>query len=160
MPRIVYAAGETAARPARERRADPLRRREAVYRSLRQRLVGRRVLPRRHAGSHDGRDRRAPRQPRPTKPSTRPDVQASDFAYAIPVTPGLYCVRLKLAEPECDYFFERPMNLDINGRRVLRNFDICHAARGPRRAYERVFRYLVPMPKGSSCSGSPPGGTR
>jgi hypothetical protein len=40
------------------------------------------------------------------------------------------------------------MNVDINGRRVLRNFDICHAARGPRRAYERVFRYLVPDAEG------------
>jgi hypothetical protein len=68
----------------------------------------------------------------------------SEFSYEIPVTPGLYSVRLKLAEPKLDYFFERPMNLDINGRRVLSNFDVCHAARGPRRAYERVFRYLVP----------------
>ena len=68
----------------------------------------------------------------------------SEFSYAIPVTPGLYSIRLKLAEPKLDWFFERPMNLDINGRRVLSNFDVCHAARGPRRAYERVFRYLVP----------------
>jgi hypothetical protein len=67
-----------------------------------------------------------------------------DFVYAIPVKPGLYAVRLKWTEPKLDWFFERPMNLDINGRRVLRNFDVCHAARGPRRAYERVFRYLVP----------------
>ena len=60
------------------------------------------------------------------------------------MTRGLYSVRLKLAEPKLDNFFERPMNLDINGRCVLRNFDVCHAVRGPRRAYERVFRYLVP----------------
>jgi hypothetical protein len=64
------------------------------------------------------------------------------------VAPGLYSLRLKLAEPKFDGFFERPMNLDINGRRVLRNFDICHAARGPRHAYERVFRYLVPDAEG------------
>ena len=35
------------------------------------------------------------------------------------MTPGLYSIRLKLAEPKLDHFFERPMNLDINGRRVL-----------------------------------------
>ena len=52
----------------------------------------------------------------------------SSFSYAIPVTRGLYSVRLKLAEPKLDNFFERPMNLDINGRCVLRNFDVCHAA--------------------------------
>ena len=67
-----------------------------------------------------------------------------DFTYAIPVPAGLYAVRLKFAEAERDWFFERPMNLDINGRRVLRNFDVCQAARGPKRAYEQVFRYLVP----------------
>ncbi|MDD5706929.1 MAG: malectin domain-containing carbohydrate-binding protein [Kiritimatiellae bacterium] len=66
------------------------------------------------------------------------------FTYSIPVTPGLYTVRLKFAETQFDYFFQRPFNLDINGRRVLRNVDTCQAARGPRRAHERVFRYVVP----------------
>jgi hypothetical protein len=51
---------------------------------------------------------------------------------------------LKLAEPQFDWFFQRPFHVDINGRRVLNNFDICHAARGPRHAYESVFRCLVP----------------
>ncbi len=68
----------------------------------------------------------------------------SEFVYSIPVPVGIYSLRLKLAEPQFDWFFERPLHLDINGRRVLSNFDICHAARGPRRAYECVFRYLVP----------------
>jgi hypothetical protein len=72
----------------------------------------------------------------------------SQFSYAIPVTPGLYSVRLKLTEPTCQYFFERPMNVDLNGRRMLSNVDVCHAARGPRRAYDRVFRYLVPDAEG------------
>ncbi len=67
-----------------------------------------------------------------------------DFTYAIPVPPGLYSLRLKFTEPKYEWFFQRPFNLDINGRQVLTNFDICHAAGGPRRAYERVIRYLVP----------------
>lgn len=66
------------------------------------------------------------------------------FGYSIPVKPGIYCIRLKFAEPKFKYFFERPMNLDINGRRVMSNVDICHAARGSNRAYERLFRYVVP----------------
>jgi hypothetical protein len=71
-----------------------------------------------------------------------------DFTYAIPVVVGLYTVRLKFAEPQYEWFFERPFNLDINGREVLHNFDICQAARRPHRAYERVFRYLVPNEQG------------
>ncbi|MCL5099424.1 MAG: malectin, partial [Candidatus Omnitrophica bacterium] len=70
------------------------------------------------------------------------------FTYSIPVPPGLYCLRLKFAETQYDYFFQRPFDLSINGRSVLRNFDICQAARGPRRAYDRVFRYLVPDASG------------
>jgi hypothetical protein len=53
-------------------------------------------------------------------------------------------LRLKFAEAGHEWSFERPFNLDINGRRVLSDFDICHAARGPRRAHEKVFHYLVP----------------
>ena len=58
----------------RERRADPLRRREAVYRSLRQRLVGRHVL-RRLRQPLRMLQLRVPRRLRPTRPSIKPDVQ-------------------------------------------------------------------------------------
>ena len=78
-----------------------------------------------------------------------------DFTYAIPVEPGLYTLRLKFAETTYPWSFERPFNLNINGRRVLDNFDICHAARGPNKAYERTFRNLLPTKKENSCSGSP-----
>jgi hypothetical protein len=143
MPRIVYAAGETAARPGASvvrvlcgaetpytDRCGNVWSADVFYRG---------GTPVRSVAAIDG-----------AAPTAADEVlyqagrAGSDFSYAIPVTPGLYCVRIKLAEPKCDYFFERPMNLDINGRRVLRNVDVCHAARGPRRAYERVFRYLVP----------------
>ena len=72
----------------------------------------------------------------------------TQFTYSIPVKPGIYAIRLKFAEPEYSYFFQRPFNLDINGRRVMSNVDICQAARAPRKAYERVFRYLVPNANG------------
>jgi len=71
-----------------------------------------------------------------------------EFTYSIPVAPGLYTVRLKFAEPEYEWSFLRPFNLEINGKNVLRNFDVCWIARGPRKAYERVFRYLVPNADG------------
>jgi len=73
----------------------------------------------------------------------------NDFTYTIPVEPGLYTLRLKFAETAYAWYFERPFNLSVNGRRMLDNFDICQAARGPNRAYERVFRYLVPDANGN-----------
>jgi hypothetical protein len=72
----------------------------------------------------------------------------NDFAYSIPLPPGLYSLRLKLAEPLFEHAFERPFNLSINGRQVLTNLDVCHAARGPHRAYEQAFRNLVPDANG------------
>lgn len=71
-----------------------------------------------------------------------------DFTYEIPVTPGLYSVRLKWAETAHQWAFEGPMNVEINDRLMLQNFDVCHAARGPRQAYDRVFRHLVPNAEG------------
>jgi hypothetical protein len=70
--------------------------------------------------------------------------QGKDFSYVIPVQPRLYTVRLKFAEPKYQWFFSRPFNLSINGREVLRNSDICQAARRWRSAHERVFYYVVP----------------
>lgn len=74
--------------------------------------------------------------------------EGKDFSYAIPVPPGLYAIRLKFAEPEYAYFFERPFDVTLNGRRVLNNMDICQSARGPRKAHERVLRYAVPDGEG------------
>jgi hypothetical protein len=71
-----------------------------------------------------------------------------DFSYSIPVKPSLYAVRLKLAEPEHQWFFQRPFNLTINNAPVLRNYDVCWISRGPRQAHEQVLRYLVPNEKG------------
>ena len=74
--------------------------------------------------------------------------EGKDFTYSIPVKPGLYALRLKFAEPRYPWCFQRPINLDINGRRMLNNADICQAARGAFKAYEKVFRYLVPDGEG------------
>ena len=75
--------------------------------------------------------------------------RGNDFTYAFPVKPGIYSVRLKFAETEFAWSFERPFNLGINGRRVLENFDVCQAARGAHRAHERVFHNLVPNKEGN-----------
>ncbi|MBX7259281.1 MAG: malectin, partial [Candidatus Hydrogenedentes bacterium] len=74
--------------------------------------------------------------------------QGIDFSYAIPVKPGLYTARIKLAETQFDWSFQRPINVHINGRVLLENFDVCHAAKGPGRACDRVFRNLAPNADG------------
>lgn len=75
--------------------------------------------------------------------------EGNDFTYSIPVKPALYAIRLKFAEPKQQWFFERPFNVSVNGRTMLSNVDVCHLARGSRKAYERVFRYLVPDASGN-----------
>jgi len=74
--------------------------------------------------------------------------EGEKFSYRIPVSPGRYVVRLLFAETRHEWNFERPFNLSINGRSMLKNFDVNQAARGPRRAYARVFRHLVPDANG------------
>lgn len=75
--------------------------------------------------------------------------QGKDFTYTIPVKPGLYTVRLKFAEQKYQWFFQRPFNLSINGRKFMRNSDICHSARSWRRAHDRVFRCIIPDGEGN-----------
>lgn len=70
--------------------------------------------------------------------------QGRDFQYLIPVDAGLYSVRLRFAEPAYRCLFARPFTVEINGREVLRNYDICQDARGYRRAHDRLFRGVVP----------------
>ena len=72
-----------------------------------------------------------------------------DFSYSIPVPTGRYTVRLKFAEAQHSWMFERPFNLAINRRDALTDFDIVQAAKGPRRAVERSFRNVVPDADGN-----------
>jgi len=72
-----------------------------------------------------------------------------EFSYSIPVAPAIYSLRLKLVEPVFQLISERPFNLSINGKTVLRDFDICQSVGGPNRACEKVFRYLVPDADGN-----------
>ncbi len=73
----------------------------------------------------------------------------SNFGYSIPVQQGIYSVRLKFAEPNYEYIFQRPFNVSINGAVKLRNFDICQDARGYRKACDKVFHGIVPNNEGA-----------
>lgn len=58
-------------------------------------------------------------------------------------------MRLKFTEPRYPGCFSRPFNVELNGREMLRNFDICQDARGFQKAHDRVFRYVVPNDDGN-----------
>jgi len=70
--------------------------------------------------------------------------EGEDFSYRIPVQPGLYSIRLKFAETETAYYFERPMTVEINGHPVLQDFDILQTMRGFGNVCDRIFHYQMP----------------
>jgi len=74
--------------------------------------------------------------------------EGEDFTYAIPVKPGLYTLRLKFAETERQWFYERPINLVVNGQKALVDFDVCRAAHGKNRAFDKSFHSIVPDEQG------------
>jgi hypothetical protein len=70
--------------------------------------------------------------------------EGTAFSYRIPVKPGLYSLRLKFVETDTTWFYERPMEISVNGQRVLENFDVCHAARGVGNSCDKSFYNIVP----------------
>lgn len=72
----------------------------------------------------------------------------ADFTEAIPVPPGVYDVRLTFVEKEFAHQGERPIHVDINGRRILTDFDILRAGGGRARA-EVAFPYVLPGADGT-----------
>jgi hypothetical protein len=77
-----------------------------------------------------------------------PLLQIQRFAnwplnYRISVPNGNYQVRLLFAELSREQTGERQFHVDVNGNRVLTNFDIFSEAGGARRAVERRFAVTV-----------------
>ena len=66
-----------------------------------------------------------------------------DFTYAIPMANGTYNVTLKFAEIFWTGTGERVFNVDINGTRVLSNFDIVAQAGSANRAIDKTFPATV-----------------
>jgi len=65
------------------------------------------------------------------------------FSYNIPLTSGTYDVTLKFAEIYVTAAGERVFHVDMEGTRVLSNFDIFAAAGGSLIAYDRTFPVSV-----------------
>ncbi|MFO0847306.1 MAG: malectin domain-containing carbohydrate-binding protein [Gemmataceae bacterium] len=76
-----------------------------------------------------------------TYQSARVGANGGGFTYSIPgLNPGAsYTVRLHFAEIVYQVTGQRQFDVDINGTRVLTDFDIVDAAGGPNTAYARDF---------------------
>ncbi|MFA6567988.1 MAG: malectin domain-containing carbohydrate-binding protein, partial [Victivallales bacterium] len=70
--------------------------------------------------------------------------EGDEFSYRIPVKPGMYSLRLKFAETDTKWFYERPMDVSVNGQRILEGFDVCHAMRSVGNSCEKTFHNIVP----------------
>ena len=62
-----------------------------------------------------------------------------EFSYRIPVPDGKYRIVARFAEPEASAPGERVFDVDVNGKTVLRDFDVFAAAGGKLKSIERSF---------------------
>jgi beta-galactosidase len=66
-----------------------------------------------------------------------------DFAYRVPVPNGRYRVTLRFAEPSAGAPGERVFNVEADGKRELKAFDVFAAAGGKLKAVDRTFSTRV-----------------
>jgi hypothetical protein len=71
-----------------------------------------------------------------------------DIFYDLPVSPGLYSVRLCFARHHYRWNGEYGMDLKINGTTVDTGFDVIAACRGAQASIEKVYNYIVPNDQG------------
>jgi beta-galactosidase len=88
--------------------------------------------------------------PPDTPADKRLDVAAADarlydsyregqFTYRVPVPDGRYKVTLRFEEPSAGSTGERVFDVDVNGKSMLKHFDIFAAAGGKLKAVDRTF---------------------
>ena len=69
---------------------------------------------------------------------------ARDFSVKLTVGPGKYFVRLKFAATRGLDTQKNCFNIFLNGREVVRNFDVTATAGGPNKAVDLVFNDVAP----------------
>jgi hypothetical protein len=72
----------------------------------------------------------------------------SDFSYVFPVPSGEYLVRLRFAETYLKKPGERVFDVLINGKKVLKGFDILREAKGFDKGIEKTFKSVRPDAEG------------
>jgi DNA-binding winged helix-turn-helix (wHTH) protein len=86
-------------------------------------------------------------------PSLFQDARIGDFSYHIPLTPGVYELHLYFAEPNVGSTtglseLSRVFHVALNGKTILRDFDVISDAGGAGIVDERVFKDVSPAPNG------------
>ena len=69
--------------------------------------------------------------------------------YLIPVSTGLYTLRLRFAEPEYRYSGERMFDVQINGKTVDQALDIIRESRERGKVYDRIYNNVLPNADGN-----------
>ena len=62
-----------------------------------------------------------------------------EFSYRVPVPDGRYRITVKFVEPTAGASGERVFDVDVNGKSVLKGFDVFAAAGGKLKGVERAF---------------------
>jgi hypothetical protein len=86
-------------------------------------------------------------------PSLFQDARIGDFSYHIPLSPGVYELHLYFAEPNVESTTggsenSRVFHVSLNGKPILRDFDVISDAGGAGIVDERVFKDVSPTPNG------------
>lgn len=71
-------------------------------------------------------------------------VHAPEFTVNVTVGPGAYYVRLKFAETRFDRPAQRPITIDINGKRMVSGLDVYATAGRKDKAVDLVYSHIQP----------------
>jgi beta-galactosidase len=93
------------------------------------------------AGSINPPDTRAPERiaVAADDPGIYDSFREGEFAYRVPVPSGRYRITLKFEEPSAREAGMRQFNVLVNGKIILKRFDIVAAAGGPLKGVDRAF---------------------
>ena len=70
-------------------------------------------------------------------------LREGEFSYRIPVPDGRYRITARFIEPAANAAGERVFDIDVNGKSVLKGFDVFAAAGGKLRGVERTFEAVA-----------------
>jgi hypothetical protein len=75
----------------------------------------------------------------------------SDIEYRIPVTSGVYTLKLTFFEPKFVFNADRRLRLEVNGEVVASELDITEECKGAGKRLEKIYNGIVPDRDGLIC---------
>jgi beta-galactosidase len=80
---------------------------------------------------------------RAADPRLYDSYREGEFSYRIPLPEGRYRVTLRFVEPAANAAGQRVFDVEANGKKVLKGFDVFAAAGGKLKGVERSFQAAV-----------------